>query len=533
MVVARYCLLLSATFATAAACRTAIADSDVLKAPDDAPAFQLSNMRVEDGRFGKAMLVIDYRRTREGAGAVEISGRTPSGELSIMGVSWLHDSKGQIRLNNTFGGLRGGAFQDIEIYLTTQAGAVGKPRDKFMVSNVVRRGNPGPATRARPWNSDEKAAYEKYLISQKPPASLPGGYVAVDVRTTLLPGMPVKVGQDGEWADAEVVNEVNQALVNVALTGAEQLLRKPKSKWLAVDPDVLRRAQADPSQFSTNIRVLPGGKLRLPGDAVPLPSGIDLLVGTPLLIERFGKWSEAYVLNADVRSIRVRYEGLPEGFDNDNPRGKYLIRRETLDELTSAGAAERFASNIQSKRSSRSSASAFPTDEPIAAGRATAAAKKRKEYEIKIDVPRGAQVVPEDLVVDEGTPVAFCWAWKWQAATVLSSNDDGSLNIHWDGHSDAWDCSVLRSQLIIQDKTVRKLVRKHGKSSDDLMKTLRTWTDATGTFKVEARFVSKEGDKVTIRTDAGRDITLPLAKLSDKDQKLLAGIKPAAENPFE
>jgi hypothetical protein len=64
---------------------------------------------------------------------------------------------------------------------------------------------------------------------------------------------------------------------------------------------------------------------------------------------------------------------------------------------------------------------------------------------------------------------------------------------------------------------------------------VRTWTDSTGKFKIEATFAGKEGDSVLLTKTDGKTIKLPLAKLSKEDQDHIAALnaKPPAENPFE
>ena len=49
----------------------------------------------------------------------------------------------------------------------------------------------------------------------------------------------------------------------------------------------------------------------------------------------------------------------------------------------------------------------------------------------------------------------------------------------------------------------------------------RTWTDATGKFSVTAELVEVRGDKVVLRRQNGKQITVPLAKLSVKDRQFL------------
>jgi hypothetical protein len=64
---------------------------------------------------------------------------------------------------------------------------------------------------------------------------------------------------------------------------------------------------------------------------------------------------------------------------------------------------------------------------------------------------------------------------------------------------------------------------------------MRTWSDSTGRFKIEARFEGKDGDNVLLTRADGKTIKLPLAKLSQADQDHIAslGAPPMPENPFE
>lgn len=59
----------------------------------------------------------------------------------------------------------------------------------------------------------------------------------------------------------------------------------------------------------------------------------------------------------------------------------------------------------------------------------------------------------------------------------------------------------------------------------------RTWSDATGTFKVEAKLIKLEGNDVYLESKAGKALKIPKDKLSPADQKHLEA-QPAA-NPFQ
>lgn len=57
----------------------------------------------------------------------------------------------------------------------------------------------------------------------------------------------------------------------------------------------------------------------------------------------------------------------------------------------------------------------------------------------------------------------------------------------------------------------------------------RKWTDASGQFSITGKFVSEKGGTVVIKNGDGEEMEIPLAKLSEADQKYVKGL---ADNPF-
>lgn len=53
---------------------------------------------------------------------------------------------------------------------------------------------------------------------------------------------------------------------------------------------------------------------------------------------------------------------------------------------------------------------------------------------------------------------------------------------------------------------------------------LRTWSDSSGKFKIEASLVSNENGQVKLLRKDGQSVTLPISKLSKEDQKYLASL---------
>jgi len=60
----------------------------------------------------------------------------------------------------------------------------------------------------------------------------------------------------------------------------------------------------------------------------------------------------------------------------------------------------------------------------------------------------------------------------------------------------------------------------------------RTWSDASGSFKVEAKLIKVEGSDVYLESKAGKALKIPTDKLSAADQRFLTDSQPGA-NPFQ
>lgn len=516
-------------------CLTAIAipsDADeLIIAPQEAPMYRVNKLRMERDEFGSSVLVADYKRTRKGTMGqhrVRIAGKTKSGELRVLGFGGIKES-GVLRIS--VGGMLM-TDNDFEVYFVLSAPG-GK---QFLVSNVARLGNPGPATRARNMTAEEKQAMEKAKLAATPPKDLPTGFDPVTIQTKLLPGMPIKAGRSGQWTDAEVIGVNAAGPVRVRYIDENRIVQLKRKKWLAIDNETLAKGESNPDQFKPSVKTLPDSLQIIPAGAIPLADDVDLPPGTPLLLDYHGmKWHLVYAINSDSQHVTLRYDGYGANWDESKPRSKILITEETLKKLKVPAEVEKFAKNIAGEPAG--AGTSFPHS------RTSNRTIRHKRYPINIAVPKGAQFVPDDLKVEEGTPLAGCWARKWHPITVIHENDDGSIYVHWDEFSDGFNCNMVRSELIIEDKTVKVIRKKMEQSSAapdtnsqssqaELQKTLRTWIDASGAHKIEAYYVSHSETQVTLKTDAGREINLPLEKLSEKDQALLHGLKPASENPF-
>lgn len=62
--------------------------------------------------------------------------------------------------------------------------------------------------------------------------------------------------------------------------------------------------------------------------------------------------------------------------------------------------------------------------------------------------------------------------------------------------------------------------------------TARTWKDASGKFQVRAVLVEQTATSVRLRTDDGRELNVPIQRLSATDQEHLRALNAPADNPF-
>jgi len=503
---------------------TSFAD-DLVIAPADAPMYKLSNLRMESDNFGRSVLAVDYQQTREsesGYGRVQISGKMKGGGLEVVGYGGL-DKSGtvRIRIHTMFGG-----GNDFEVYFVTDTGY----RTKYLVSNIVRLGNLGTRSKARALTAKEKETIARAKLRRTPPTKLPDGYVAVDQGTTLVPGMPVKAGWYGEWKDAEVVSFKVAGSVMLKYESEATLESHSREKWIAVAPEVLSRAKSTTDQFEVSVRALPDSTKIIPDGAFALADDVELLPGTPLLLDDHGStWSEVFAIETQDDQVNLRHSKFSSSWDKLKPRTNLVITEETLSQLTGSDretAKEKFAKNLVA--GGKTASTNFPGK-----GGSRRSSIRHKQYKIDISIPKSAQLVPDDLTIEKGTALAGCWARKWRPITALSENEDGSLHVHWDEYSDAWDCNMTRDQLIIEDETIRKLKKNAAKSDGDLKDALRTWTDSTGKYKVEAWYVRRSEKQVILKTDAGREFNMPIEKLSEEDRALLPAFESGGENPFK
>lgn len=143
-------------------------------------------------------------------------------------------------------------------------------------------------------------------------------------------------------------------------------------------------------------------------------------------------------------------------------------------------------------------------------------------------------------------------AWYPVEILDLPAND---VKIHFRGWSSSWDKVVKRDLLqLAPDELFQPAKPRTGTAVKIALPegappkvatpavavappvpaiTVRTWSDPTGTHKIEATYLALEEGKVRLRRQDGREIAVPLEKLSAADQQYVAQVRTVPENPFD
>jgi WD40 repeat protein len=126
-----------------------------------------------------------------------------------------------------------------------------------------------------------------------------------------------------------------------------------------------------------------------------------------------------------------------------------------------------------------------------------------------IDAPIFAQSNSK-AAYQNGQAVEVKWGNSWWKAKILELKANGGAKIQYDFDN---------SQEEVAADRIRPL---EGAAPPALAKPTaeeRTWTDATGKFKIQAQFVKQDGDQIELLRTDGKTIKLPFEKLSPADKE--------------
>ena len=156
--------------------------------------------------------------------------------------------------------------------------------------------------------------------------------------------------------------------------------------------------------------------------------------------------------------------------------------------------------------------------------------------------------VMDSTPLPPGLIVAARWHNRWCAAKVVQVLPDGQVEIQfqewpWKDKRSRADMRLAPPEVEQPDVDPRLLPQAATPAPTPPATTptaaagpYRTWTDNTGTFTIEAKYVGDEGQSVRlVRKTDGKEVKVPLARLSEADRQFVEQARraPKPSNPFE
>ncbi len=445
---------------------------ELIAAPDGYVRYKLSNLRVEQSVLGE-VVAIDYTRTQNGVGSgnVQLAARTDDGRLGIIGVTMI-DESGTIRLENRLPGLArilGGSERGMELY--------------FVVNLRGSAGFYNPLT-------SRLLGGKEYLVS----------------------------------------NVLRRGTMN-SKVAPRQLTKEERA---AVERD--RKARMPPEE-------VPSGYTRAKADT-------KLMSGAPIKVGQGGEWVDAIVVDLPSETTaKVKTEG-----------SSYLrtINREDWIAVSKSVARQMDDNPDQFSTKIRS----------LAGG--------------NLALDDDLRPIPDPSSLVKGTPLLREQGSRWQGVLFLSA-DNVSARVLVNQFNKLKVEITPTTKLAIRTQTLEALKQKSdaeklfavnvegyeqkvaglakfpggsqppsavpspptGSFSGGVVSStaakvtasprenpIRTWSDSTGRFKVEAELVDRDDQNITLRRSNGKIAKVPLAKLSEADLAYLKKLDEEAENPF-
>ena len=464
---------------------------EIVKAPKGYVKYKLSNVRKARSRFGDRIIAFDYVKTQDGIGGAQLVVRSDNGRMGVLGIQTIENS-GTIRLERGLASLSdimGRGDDGLEFFFVS--GSLGssmyspyssRNQKEILVSNVLQYGKLSSTVNVRELTKKEKDEIEKERIARLPPPEVPTGYVRSNLQTKILPGAKVQVGYRGKWRPGTVVSVSSSNRVKVLPENREYCQTVSLDKWLAISNETMARIKRSPESFSAPKSVLKEGNVKLQAGMEPLSKSLsgnsmNLLEGTPLFKDSFSRWDEVYFLSSDNVKVRVLNKKFGRSKIEFVPVGKLAIQTRSLKDQSNESAKEAFAANVKDFEKgvngltgARSGAASFPTSRT----------RRNRAGTLDSSAQPGLSSFPMGNGKESG---------KAKASTLTS------------------------------------------KATSE---TIRTWSDASGKYRVEAKLIKETDDLVYLERKDGKSLKIPISKLSDADQNFLKDRKKKADadNPF-
>lgn len=150
------------------------------------------------------------------------------------------------------------------------------------------------------------------------------------------------------------------------------------------------------------------------------------------------------------------------------------------------------------------------------------------------------QPVSDRTPLPPGLIVAALRHGTWFAAKVVGKLHDGRIQVQYQGVP--WKAELARADIRLAPPEVQQpnvdpaplSPKTPPAASPSPGPALKTWTDDSGTFTVQAKYAGIDGENVRLVRENGKEIKVPLARLAKADQQYVEKILSAKPtNPFD
>jgi hypothetical protein len=522
-------------------------------APNDHSSYYLlSNIRKDEAANEKLELAFDYRvkqrakfSYREVLIINNAKGRRqfPSGRnggYGSTGMYYQHSNNapfqttgtvfnqdlGKMLAVSTFNLPLGILAEDFELWIEQHIQVDGQTL-RIKISNSLLMGNIQKPTPARQWTEGELNKLDKLLATLSPPREVPNGYELVDQHTELLRGMPIYAARHDKWIDAEVIDLRASGKVLVIFEDAipdtpiHLSLIELQRDWIAVESKKLKLGKDKPNHFRPSLTVLPEGRTPYdPKQYQPLGEDWNLVPGTPILVPGFSHSWQAALAKSEESSNRISYLYATGhmAIPGQAARSQILISLDTLEEMKRTEIRKQYEEDLAQ------------LEQRLPHQRMRA---QIESHRMRISGEAPKYPVKKDTPLRVGQKLLASWGSSWWPATVLKVEENGNVRIGYDGHSSSSDETLPRERL--------SLVKPAVANGSDLAKSeeptkeseqIREWTDSTGKHRTQATFLRLEEKVVHLKLKDGKEIQLPLERLSKPDQDFVNQKVADLDNPF-
>ncbi len=137
--------------------------------------------------------------------------------------------------------------------------------------------------------------------------------------------------------------------------------------------------------------------------------------------------------------------------------------------------------------------------------------------------PTMCVLLPSQTRLPVGEEVWALWGAFWYPAVVVETTNEG-VKIHYNDYADTFDEVKSWNEIAVDREILAEATRPLTPTNppQPMVAESRQWADKTGQFKIEGRFVKLEEGKVTILKADGKEIAVPLERLSVPDQEYVS-----------